>query len=854
MKALSPSLLHPLRLLPAMLLTAGAILASAEPTPAAPAPPEPSGQPAAGHDLYGGPLPPGALGRLGTLRFRAMSGHLAVTPDGKTVVAADYSGHVVRVFDAATGELRRTFQAPGPPTEIPASSILSPDGKYLSIQGEPFGRTVWDVEAGKLVHNFGDNDISWPAAFSTDGRTLALVDSNRQCRLLDLAAGKVRDLGALDSPANELAISPDGKRLVLSVVDNTVRCWETGEGKELWRAAAQFPRSLAFSPDGTLLTAGSAGQPLLLDAATGKPLGRVRLPPGKEGHWYACASSKDTLAVLLGDRVLLWDLEKKAVRGSVTDTGANRQCYAMAFSPDGKSLYTVGALLQRWEVATGKPLYPDPGREGHTSGVLAVTFSPDGRRLASAAQEGTVTVRVWDVAGRRLLHKLPGHGTFPNAFLHFTPDGILLACGGDGVVHAWDGEGKEQRHWELWDPKEKRQEPSLSDLHLADDGRTLLALSLYPSNGPFNGCPGTIGLWDSTTGKRLRSWPDVRPLYNSAVRPDGRAVVLETGEVIDTRTGTRRRTVPYEKGEGGGPTPAFVFSPDGALLAGREWMRFEKNRVHKPRQVAIPIWEAATGKLLVRLETDDELDDGCRLTFTPDGHRLLTIGPETIRLWDFLRGGKEVFRRAVPGRLLNAWGGPITFSPDGRVLATGHPDTTVLLWELPAAERPAEANDEAMRRWWADLAADDPRKGYSAFLELAARPGPAVALLQERLRPAVAVPAADVKGWIADLDSPIFARREEAARRLGERGLQVEPALRQVLAQTPPLETRKRIEALLEAAQAPRGEDLRGVRAVGLLRRMGSAEARDLLEKLGKGDPAARLTREATAALRGAAE
>jgi hypothetical protein len=169
---------------------------------------------------------------------------------------------------------------------------------------------------------------------------------------------------------------------------------------------------------------------------------------------------------------------------------------------------------------------------------------------------------------------------------------------------------------------------------------------------------------------------------------------------------------------------------------------------------------------------------------------------------------------------------------------------------LPAAERPVPANDEGIRRWWTDLAADDPLRAYAASLELAARPESAIALLRERLRPAAPAPAADVKRWIADLDSTEFARRQEATRRLAEWGLQVEPALRQALAQTPPLEVRKRIDALLEAARLPHGEDLRGVRAVLVLRRMGTAAAREVLEKLGRGDPAARLTREATAALR----
>src|SRR5207248_4209204 len=104
-----------------------------------------------------------------------------------------------------------------------------------------------------------------------------------------------------------------------------------------------------------------------------------------------------------GDRdVVLCDLAGRKVLHRLPYHRAK----GLAFAPDGKTLVCFGAVeIALWDVATGKRLHPWPG---HNGDVWAVTVSPDGKTVASAAM-GDGTTRLWDAATGRALHVLPGH-------------------------------------------------------------------------------------------------------------------------------------------------------------------------------------------------------------------------------------------------------------------------------------------------------------------------------------------------------------------------------------------------------------------------------------------------------------
>src|SRR5262249_20943196 len=108
-----------------------------------------------------------------------------------------------------------------------------------------------------------------------------------------------------------------------------------------------------------------------------------------------------------------------------------------------------------------------------------------------------------------------------------------------------------------------------------------------------------------------------------------------------------------------------------------------------------------------------------------------------------------------------------------------------------------------------------------------------------------------IEQLVTDLDSDKFQVRTAATAQLKALGELAEPALRRALAGDPSAEVRRRVEQLLEKVQewAPPPERLREVRAVDVLERAATPEARKLLHELAKGAPEARLTREARAAL-----
>ena len=268
-------------------------------------------------DIYGDPLPPGAIVRMGTVRFQheSLVTSVAFAPDGKTLVSAGRD-KTVRLWEVPGGKEIRQFQRQHDQPGVEGHEVaFSPDGKTLVSACGDIAR-LWDTASGKEIHQFKEHqDVVFSVAFSPDGKTLASAGNDKTVRLWEVASGKeIRQFQR--NLVRSVVFSPDGKTLASAGVDNIVRLLDVDSGKEI----RQFQgRSAAFSPDGKTLA--TVLDIAMLKASADGGAGRLR-------------RGSSELDVDAQKPVRLWDVasgkEISQFRGHMA-----------AFSPDGKTLATV---------------------------------------------------------------------------------------------------------------------------------------------------------------------------------------------------------------------------------------------------------------------------------------------------------------------------------------------------------------------------------------------------------------------------------------------------------------------------------------------------------------------------------
>jgi len=445
---------------------------------------------------------------------------------------------------------------------------------------------------------------------------------------------------------------PDGTKLA---VGSTIGIWiydiQTGEAIDLLTTHTGPVNSIAFTPDGkTFASASDDNTARMWDANTGKNKEMFFELPG-DADALDINSNGKVIAIGCFDSIHLFDYHT-----GLQNTRATRhtgEVSSVTFSPNGKLLASCANegddSILIWNAHTGNLLRAIT----EDVDIVSIAFSPDSSTLASATLQGDI--RLWDVVTAKLLRTCETENwMYECNSMEFSPDGRTLAGGFDGgVVCIWDAAtGKVKKTIE--------HEDVVVSISYSPDG-SVLASAMEN---------GIIQFWDVSTGKLQKSIPSRIPYMSSVIcSPNTRMIAGGNGTDIcfwDLDTGKLINTIFAPKDT----IHSVSISSDGKILASGG------------DSLMVRLWNVQNGRFLGTYS--GHTNSIYAVAFSPDDSMLASASSDnTIRLWE-IRKGEQI----LTGTQLNTFEGhtngvsAVTFSPDGQVLASGSKDRTVRLWAV----------------------------------------------------------------------------------------------------------------------------------------------------------------------------
>jgi WD40 repeat protein/predicted Ser/Thr protein kinase len=691
--------------------------------------------PGGGYSLKVWELPSGRL--RGTVH--GLLGLYGLSPGGQTLTTVGYSGNVARY--SLTDFREQLLFRGGSGMKWP-SIVFSPDGRYVAVGGIDGSVELLDLDAASATVVAEPIELITPPGrgagvgyrkresrdltFSSNGSLLAWVDANHVVGIWSVADARLVD--RFNDPETDQAVGPAdatryGARIVTFSPDERYLYWNRMDGT--FRR-----REVATSNEETIYRSHRAGP-----AIGYKPW------IGNEGRILITSTNPESEQDTYG-KTVFWDTTSGR-KLAETDDNLER----VAISPNGSVVAAVSqGELALWDPTSGRKTAnvesvwsPKRGGTLRDPDVLPfphLTFSPDSRTLAWANDNRTITL--WDLVAKRERISYPGHASEVKALV-FSPDGKTLVSGGDeALVKVWpvqDGQmslptpahrlsmvtfspkgdllATARQYWVLSRQHGGRTAVATQELvtlHEATSGRLVLPLGTGPGEIPswaFSSDGSRLAiaqgdnvqLWDTATGvliARLRNGgvtrePSPNPVKNSGTReqdarvpgsrkwpavrvafsPDNRLLAAGFGlgivKVWDATSLEEVFTLPGSRGQ-------FIFLPDSKTLA---------------------IEMVDRDLALVDLSTFQETGRKSErshlvklIAVAPDRQTIASASENRLILWDPATFETKATLRGHTSKVTS-----LSFTPDGRTLASAESDGTAKLWDLATLEEKATFED-----------------------------------------------------------------------------------------------------------------------------------------------------------------
>ncbi|MDA7906383.1 protein kinase [Mariniblastus sp.] len=556
-------------------------------------------------------------------------------------------------------------------TETPSCLSFSADGARLACGDVDNKIYIWDLATqtiekicGPYASDIGAMEfcpgtdlllfgMNVKDTFKSNGRVFTLKEhSDKRLPYQFISLNDFKLVDALPVPAADEALfsfSYDGELLATAGIEGKIYIWKRENGK--YRLDTTHDHSnaeltaMSLSPTGRLMTCGYSDQSVLVWELENDKL--IKSFSGHNGAVRSVCFSENEELVLSGsddNTAILWYLEGDRNRqfqghlSSVTNA---------IFLPNRSEILTssLDHTAKIWSfdknsntVSVDAHAYEESPQNSHV--VWAADFSPDGNRLVSVSEDGTIAIL--DCKTGAIIKTMGDNLDVPAIGAAYAPDGSVIATANeDGMVSIWAaGDLSLQREFQA-------HEAAIWDLNFSPDSQHIITAS----------ADGSARIFDLETKSQIAILSDHEDEVSSAsYSSDGSMIVTSSDDhsskIWDAKTKKVIRTLAGSKSE----IWQAVFSDQGHLVGASTYTG------------ELWVWETATGN---RILSVDEAHSGQigSLAFSKDGTRLITAGDDaSLRIWD-IETGVNLFE-LLDGT--NVEFGHVSFSDDGKKLVSGN--------------------------------------------------------------------------------------------------------------------------------------------------------------------------------------